>query len=80
METKITSQPKKKRENKSKSAILITLEIKRRKKMKRVTRFSELEGIGGFIEEIGGVFVFGTEKSPSVQLLLCFLLEFLCSC
>nr|GMC63807.1 hypothetical protein Iba_chr02cCG16730 [Ipomoea batatas] len=44
-----------------------------------VKPLSELEAIGGFLEEISGVFVFGAEERPSAELLLGFLLEFFSS-
>lgn len=45
---------------------------------KQITWFGEFEGISGFFEEIGSVFVFGAKKAPTGELLLGFLLEFLC--
>lgn len=42
---------------------------------KNSTWFSELEAIGGFLEQISCVFVFGAEERPSAELLLGFLLE-----
>ena len=53
---------------------------KKKRKKKKNTGFAELEGIGGFVKEISRIFVFGTEQSPATELLLCFFLEFLCSC
>ena len=57
-----------------------TIKIKNKKQKKKNTGFAELEGIGGFVKEISGIFVFGTEQSPATELLLCFFLEIFCSC
>jgi hypothetical protein len=40
-----------------------------------LTVLGELEGVGGLVEEVGGVLVLGAEESPSGQLLVCLLLK-----